>query len=1061
MLRRLVAGHNDMLIKFSVKNPIFVNLLMVVILLVGFMTYTSMPRELIPQFTTNAIQITTVYAGAAPEEIDKLLTAKIEDAIAELDGIDYIVGASQESISRITVTTDAMISDNELYVLLDDIRNQIDIVKSELPENAEDPQVAIVKPNINVVNVAIYGDVPELVLKEYAEKLQDELEALTGVNRVTLAGIRDREIWIEISPELLDKFGLTVEQVRSVISRSQIDLAAGTIKSHVGEYLVRTRGETDRADMLKNLVVHADATGAQVRLSDIAKVTDTFADAFTIGRFNGKPSCLLLLSKEATGDTINIAEAVTKKLEEFSKTLPAAIEVGTFADTSVFVRERLVTLLKQGAQALVLVLATLCLFLSLRMAFFTALGIPISFLGGVIIVSMLGYTMNMITMFAFIMVLGLVVDDAIVVTENCFRLMERGVKAKAAAVLGAQQMLWPVTAAIATTIAAFLPLMMMPGRMGKFMGAIPITISVVLLFSLFECLLILPSHIADWSPRDAHLKIEQKRNKRFDFFGRFLGVYERVLKICMAWRYVFVFSMFMLFVVAVSYAVYKMPLSFSKEFEGDQFMVNIECPTTYRLEDTVEAAKKVEKIILGLPKHELIGFSTTVGIFADNPYEYRFASNISQFYIDLVSLDERRTTTEIMDEVRSAINKLPEIVNYNLFALRSNPGGKAVEVFIGGPDLEKLKEISKIARDFVEKQPGARDVQDDFVLGKRELVVELNDSARSLGFDNFTVASQLRSAYTGYEAARIRPQGEDFPIIVRFESSLREERTSVDDLWLVSSAGLRVRLTDIATIIEQPGLQSLKRRDGKRTITVSAEVNENEGNASMIVSGLIEEVQKVIKESYPGYSITPGGQHKELQESLDALMKAAVVAMFLILIILVGLFRSLFKPLIIMVPIPLSMIGVIIGHVVHNSDLVILSLMGAIALAGVVVNDSILLLDFINSSRRKGMSPIDAATNSGRMRMRPVILTTVTTICGLATLAFFATGQTKFLAPMAVSIVWGIAFATVLTLLVVPCLYLIYTDVRRLLGKSDESEFELDSLENDVKEAEDSGVMID
>ncbi len=1049
-----------MFIKYSVKNPVLVNLFVVVILVAGFLTYAAMPRELIPEMNANAIRITTFYAGASAEEIDKLITAKIEDAIDDLDDIEDIISSSQENFSTIVVTTDPMLPEKDLFSLLDDIRNEVDIVKSDLPEDADDPRVQLVKPKIPVVNVAVYGDATDMELKNVAEDLQDVLERIDGVSRVDLAGVRSRELWVEILPDRLHKYGLTLEAVQAAVGRAQLDLASGTIKSHKGEYLVRLRGERDDPAAFRDIVVYTDPAGDEVKLSDVARITDAFQDAVVIGRFNGKPSVMLLLSKNRTGDTIDVSDAVNAAINEFQKRLPPSIHVGTFSDTSLFVENRLMTLLQQGTQALVLVLATLCLFLTLRMAFFTALGIPVSFLGGVMVLGLLGYTMNMITMFAFIMVLGLVVDDAIVVTENCFRLIEKGIKPKVAAVIGTRQMFWPVVAAVATTVAAFLPLMFMTGRMGKFTSVIPVTVTVVLCFSLFECLVILPSHIADWTPSDYHDRLASRReNKSPGFFARFLDFYERVLAFVLRWRYPFVFAMFMLFALSVTYAWYCIPIRFAKDFEGDQFMVNIECSTQYKLEDTVNVAAEVEKIILSLPENELKGFSTTVGVFADDPYAYRFGSNLAQFYVDLKPLDGRRTTTEIIEDVRRRVNRIEEITKAKVFTLHKNPGGKDVEVFVSGPDYAVLKEIARAGRKFLERQPGAKDVQDDFTPGKRELIVTLLDKGRSLGFDNMRLATQLRTAYSGVEVARIRPGEDDYPVLVRFDTSIRDFRDSLEKIWLITPSGKRVRLTDVAHIQEQQGIRTLRRRNGKRTITVSADVNSKEGNATLITEALIAHLEKLVAERWPGegYSIIPGGQEKELKESMLSLAKLAVVALLLILVILTALFKSLAKPLIIMSPIPLTLIGVVIGHVVHGSDLVILSMMGAVALAGVVVNDSILLVDFINAARRAGEPPWKAALAAGRIRMRPVILTTVTTICGLSSLAFFATGQTAFLSPMAITIVWGLAFATFITLLVVPCLYLIYSDVRKLLGKDPATEFPMEDLDAMIDEVEKSG----
>jgi multidrug efflux pump subunit AcrB len=806
-------------------------------------------------------------------------------------------------------------------------------------------------------------------------------------------------------------------------------MPGGTLKTARGEYLVRTVGEVTRAEELEKVVLRATAKGNLLTLGQVASVRDTFEEPTTLGRFNGRPAINLQVSKEKTGDTIAIANAVRSFTEEYGKRLPPGVDVGVYNDFSIYIKNRLNTLKQSGYIGLFLVLIVLRLFLTGRIAIMTALGIPVAFCGTAILMYLYGISINMLSAFSLIVVLGMVVDDAIVVTENIYRHMEEGHDPKEAATAGTDQVFMPVVASTMTTIAAFIPMLMVPGSIGNFLAVIPICVTFALLASLLESLLILPSHMAEFvSVNHAN---NPKNSPDKHWFRRVVAFYEKLLKRILRWRYIFITGVICFSILLFMFAKYRIPFTLFSAFEADQFFINIEAPVTYKLEDTSQVAKAVEAVVQELPDQELATVVTNVGMTFIDVNKIHMGSHLAQIIVELNKIPPRkRSSEEIISALREKVTLVPGLKKVQFLSPQAGPGGPSIEINVEGEDLSVLSSISREIQDYMSTIPGVQDIRDTHELGKPELKIYAKPEARALGLTVQEIARQVRDRFYGAESSKIQRSREDIQILVKYPQDYRRRRLDVERIKLDAPGGQKVAFSEVAYIVEERGLSTISRSEMKRAVTVLADVDKNEANA-LEVSGFVAERFKDLPERFPGYRLQFKGEQKDVEESVVSLMKAFVVAVLLIYFILGSSFRSFIQPLIIMMAIPFALDGVIIGHIVMGMNLSFLSLIGSVALAGIVVNDSLVLVDFINNLRRRGFDVIQAIIEGGKLRIRAICLTSITTCAGLSPLAFFSSGQAKFLSPMALSIVWGLGFSTILILLVIPCFYAAVDDMKR------------------------------
>lgn len=1009
------------LIEFSVRNPVTVNLLTLFVLGAGITTYFRMHRELFPEFSRQAVQITTQFTGASPEEVENLITANIEEEMTDLDELDEMLSISQEGRSEILLKFQP---ETDMNRALNDVRAALDDV-TDLPEEADDPQVREVKSTFPVITVSLAADIDEATLRNMAKDLRDDLRRLPGVATVRILGIREQQIWVEVDPARLEQYGMSLDDVRAAIAAHNRNVPGGTLKTPRGEILVRTLGEAAGAEEVERIILRSVATGTPLTVADLATVRETFEEPTTIGRWGGRAAINLVVIKERTGDAIDIAASVRALVEEVRDRLPETVTIGVYNDFSVFIRNRLNTLRLSGAIGLTIVLITLWVFVRARIAFLTGLGIPFAMLGGIVLMSLYGISLNMISLFSLILVLGLLVDDAIVVTENVYRYVEQGMDPRQAAIQGTSEVAWPVVATVTTTIAAFLPLLLIPGTMGVFLAPIPVVVTFALLASLLEALVVLPSHLSDViTPAYA----QRVRRREVGWLTRARSVYGTLLAMAVKWRYVTAVLLLCFTILLGTTAWYRIPFVLFREFESSQFMINLETSSAAKIEDTLEVAKRAEQVVLNLPPEELRSVATNVGITFLDVHRAEWGPNLGQLLVELEE-DRRRTVDAVIADLREGIADIPGITKIQFLKTQAGPGGPAIEARIVGAEIPVLRRLADEVKGFLRGIPGVRDVRDDFTEGKEELQITLLPEARALGLNLGQIARQVQQAFLGVEASTIQRRDEDVPIVVRFPQAARRSLETVAGMKITLPSGEKVFLRDVARLESAIGTSKIRRDDQKRTITVLADVNTREANAFQVAQRLKREFADV-GSSFPGYRVVIKGERQEAEESVAALPQVSLIALLLIYFLLGSLFKSFIQPLIVMAAIPFALDGVVIGHLIMGEPLSFLSMMGLVALAGVVVNDSLILVDFINRARKEGTPRDEAILKSGVARLRPVLLTTITTVGGLIPLAFFSSGQAKFLSPMAISVVWGLSFATILTLILVPCLYAMLDDIK-------------------------------
>ncbi|MBW1979585.1 MAG: efflux RND transporter permease subunit [Deltaproteobacteria bacterium] len=1017
------------LARFSVRNPVCVNLIMICILVMGVVLYnTQMPKEIFPEFSKNQVIITTIYPGASPEEIEKNVTIKIEDAINDLDDVDDIFSISQEGRSTVKLTVSPDVK--SMAKLLGDLQQKIDQI-SDLPEDAEDPSIREVETNYPVITVSIYGNIDLLQLKEFVEDLKDKISALPGVADVRTVGLPERELWIEVAPESLERYDLTLADIARAVRSQNFDLPGGTFPTSRGEFLVRTVGKVSESRLLNNLVLKSTPDGGRVVLGDVARIKNWFERETSLGRFNGQRAVNLTVTKTKRGDAIKVSRGVQRLVALYRTQLPATVNVGVFNDLSIYIQNRLHVLKQNGLQGLLVVFLLLFLMLNTRVALLVTLGIPVSFLGAIILMHYAGMTMNMIAMFALIVVLGLVVDDAVVIGENVYRHYEAGLSPAEAAVKGTQEVAYPVVSAVATTVAAFLPLLLMPGTLGVFLGVIPKVVTFALLVSLFEALVILPSHLAEFLPRQPKPP-GPYRHRLNQWINSIVGQYGRLLERVLNWRYVFVVLALAVSLQLVLYARYHIPFVLFGQFEGSQFFVNMETPTVNSLEDTEQLVARVEAAIRSsIPESELTSMVSNVGYIFDDLENVRLGSNLAQTIVELKDLDKgrKRPIKEVIAGVRQAIEPLRSEASIQIREVSAGPGGSPIYILLSGNNRQTLRFLANQVEAFVEQFPGVHDLKDNLEAGKPELQVRLKPVAYALGLDDRQVAEQLRNAFWGAKSSKFQTATEDIDVVVKIPEKQKKRLAVLLNFKLTLPDGSKIPLTEVANVVKVAGASQIIRDNQKRAIVITGELEQNKTTTSELAAAVRQRFHD-ISQKYPGYSLsTERGEMKEINESLSALTSAFLLGLLLIYFILGTQFRSYLQPLIVMAAIPFGIDGVILGHIVMGKTIGIMSMIGLVALSGIVVNDSLVLVDFINKKRGSGLDRHTSIVQSGKVRFRPVVLTSVTTMGGLFFLAFLAKGQARFLSPMAIAIFYGLMASTVITLLLVPCLYAILDDV--------------------------------
>lgn len=1031
------------IIEFFIDNSLFVNVLAAGIFIAGLMYMFSANREAFPKIDFDYLVISTIYPGATAEDVEKHVTIPIEDQLREIDGIEELHSNSLEARSVVVVKLDPDLANKDKTI--NDIKNALDRTQ-DLPDDAEDPLVTeLTTAQQPVLDIAIIrkgdirNDADEFEMRRLAKILEDRILEIGGAARVDRQGYRDREMIVEVNPRLLDEYHVAMNDIVMALARKNLNFPGGLVWENDEEILVRTIGEVESARDISNILIRANDMGNWVRVGDVANVRDSFEEAKIINKSVGRRSVTLTILKKESADIITLVDGINREVERFKKILPEEYELVINNDLSYFVKRRLDVLVSNGIQGFALVIISLILSYGWRISIFTALAIPFSMLLTFIWMAYANVSINLMSMFGLIMALGMLVDNNIVVSDNIYRHLEEGWKLRDAVAKGAAEVMMPIAATILTTIASFAPLMFMTGIMGKFVWTLPAVVSVALVASWIESVFFLPPQIHDMQKRRKSL-VSLSEEEGGALFRRLRDRYVSLLKTIVARRYRFVGIITLVFVVTIVFAAFKVKFILFPAGGIERFTVKAEAPTGTRVEEMSDKLATIEKIIAELPKEELESFTSRAGIIQEDPND-PYTKRGSKYGIIIVYLtpeeNRRRQADEIIDWVRERSAGLKGFEKLEFKYVRNGPPtGMPVSVTIKGDDFDVLKKIADEYRAYLTTIKGLKDIKDNFEEGKEEIRIHVNDRTAALaGISVYDIASTVRSCYEGTIATKIKKTDEEIDIRVIFPRSLRNDLASIGKIKIANRMGNLIPLQSVARLERSRGVSFITRKDWRRTISVTADIDEKAKDVtSVYVNRLLQKKFAGMEERYQGYTVDYAGEFKDTQESFQNLNRSFLMAALAIYIILVALFKSLIHPVTIMGIIPLSFLAVVWVFFLHGLPLSFLAMMGIVGLAGVVVNNSIVYLDFINVARTGGMDAFDASIEAGAKRVRPILLSSLTTVLGLLPTAYGIGGNDPFLKPMALSMAWGLAFGTLITLFATPVLYNIFEDIRRIVS---------------------------
>lgn len=1030
------------LIGWFVRNPVAANLLMVVLLIGGMMMAGGLRTQVFPTIQPGIVTVTVPYPGATPAEVEEGVTRRVEEAVLGIDGVQRVSSTASENLGSVTIEL-ADFADPQ--IVKDDVQSAVEGLVDFPPENAERETVNAPKPTGSVVTLVVVGNVPQLELRRAAEDLERELLTQNGVSLVSLAGDRDYEISIEVSEDTLQNYGLSIDDVSRAVRAGSLDLAGGSIQTQSGEYLLRTNERRLTGDGFESIIIRNLEDGSQIALGDIATVRDGFTRESLKNTYNGRPAIFVEVTRAEAEDIMTVKNAVDAFMETY--TPPGGIEVLEFRDQTQILRERVNLLLRNALFGFALVFLFLVLMLDLKLAFWVSVGIATAFMGGFLLFGPAGVTITMISLFGLIIVLGLVVDDAIVIGENIDAELAAGKSSARAAVDGVRGVFAPVLVGVLTSIAAFSPLLAVGGTFGDITQAIPLVVICVLVVSLVEAFFILPSHMShgrSWSTGPL-LAIQSRVAKRIEWISK--NIIWKGVRFVAKWRYATVggaVAFFILCLSLVSSGAVK--FVFFPNIEGNDISASLVMPegtpfarTEAAMETITEAAFTVAERVKEERGEDLfLSVAVTVGgrnAQGGGPLGnsgFGAAENVGQVQIELIPFGTRRmSASEIERAWREEIGRI-EGAERLTFTASIGGFGSDIEYELAHADESVLIQAADALKAEIERLPGANQIEDSFDLGKRQLVFELTDAGRAAGLTPSDVARQVRQTFFGEEVQRIQRGREEVRVFVRYPESARQSLDSLNQMRIRLADGSSVPLYTVADTTESRAYSSIQRIDGRRIVTVTADVDESISTPAIANEQIISAILPSLNQSYPGLKWAQAGASREQNEDLASLGQAFVIVLLIIFALVATQLRSYLQPLAIIVAIPLGVAGAILGHFVLGYALSFVSIFGIVALAGVAVNASVVLVDLYNKNRREGSDPIQAAADASARRFRPILLTTLTTALGLGPLLLETSPQAQFLIPMGVSLGFGIVISGLMVLFVTPAVTLIIEDLRNL-----------------------------
>lgn len=1041
------------------KNPVAANVLMLILIVGGLVTLMAgIKQEVFPEVDLDVVLVEVVYPGASPAEVEQAVVLAIEEGIRGVDGIKEVRSTAREGSA--TVTAELLLGTKQDRAL-NDVQSAVDRITS-FPADVERPTISILAPRQQAISVVLYGDVDEATLRAVAEDSRRQLLRDDRITYVELTGIRPLEISIEVPQAELRKHHLTLDEVAARIRAASVELPGGAVKTASGEVLLRTTERRDRGNEFEDIVLLSPADGSQVRVRDIAIVNDGFQQNDRRVTFNGKRAAMINVFRVGDETPLTVVAAAKEHVADLQMTLPKGLYAAPWFDAAEIYEQRLSLLMRNARVGLLLVLLILGLFLEARLAFWVTLGIPVSFSGALLLFPAADLSINMISLFGFIVTLGMVVDDAIVVGEAIYKRQSEGAGLLESAIAGAREVSRPVVFAIVTTCVAFAPMLLVPGVMGKFFRVLPTLVIVVLLISLIESLLILPAHLSHTMPRWLRtvlapylwlMKLVSKLEVPHRLEHHIEHGYVPILRRALRWRYFTIAVGVAILIFTAGVVAGRVPFTFMPKVEGDLITAQLKMPVgtpiaaTERITEHISAAARTvlseterameepKPISRGL--YQDVGASSTLepgfdGVFA------REGTERSTVMIYLVGSDEREVTTQQFVELwRQAIGEIPGAESMVFRYEFGVEPGSPVDIQLIHDDVATLETAAQRLATEIESYSGLRDIESGVTKGKEQLDFRLTEAAIARGLTEAELARQVRASFFGSESLRQQRGRDEVRVYVRLPLRERESLYHVDNLIVRTPAGGEMPVSQAALVSRGQAYTVINRTDGRRNISVTADVADDDTNANEINAQILRRELPQLLADFPGLAYDLGGVQERQSETMQALGLGFLLALITIYSILAILFRSYSQPLLVMSGIPFGMVGAVWGHVIMGFNLSLMSMLGLVALSGVVVNDSLILIDAINRYRQQdGLDLWESVLAGGARRFRPILLTSLTTFFGLAPIIVETSVQARFLIPMAVSLGFGVLGGTFITVLIIPCGYLILEDIRRTTGNS-------------------------
>lgn len=1030
------------MIKWAVEHPTIVNLLMIAVCVVGWLAADALPKEVFPESSLDMVWVRVIQRGAGPEEIESGLLRPIEEAVQGITGISRITSEASENIGTVRIEVARGV---RTVRVLRDVKDQVEQISS-WPTSAERPIVFEIIRKERVISLALSGDIPQATLQSLADRVRDDLLARPLLTQVEVQAVRGREISVEVREEALLRYGLTIVQISDILRKNNVDLSGGTLRTAHEDLLIRAYGRRYRAKELEDLVVRALPGGVLVRLRDIANIREILEDSPVRFYFRGQRAVVVNILRITGDDALKIAQSVHAYVQTAKAILPPGVSLSVYRDQSVDLRSRIQLLVSNGIQGFFLVMITLSLLMSLRLAFWVVAGLPVSMLGTFWLMWSLGITINMISLFGILLVVGILVDDAIVVGENIYSHVERGVPPMRAAVDGTLEVMPAVLASVTTTMVAFMPLFFMGGIVGKFIYVIPAVVIAALAFSLIESLLVLPPHLAhSLQHRESTVHKQNRIVAFFDGLLRYLNErwYGPCLDFGLRHRWPMIATAITTLLFSLGLVVGgTVRFIFFPNLDGDQVVCRLIMRPGTPAKKTEEIALSIENKALSLSTQLKKEYGQEVVLYAirwigKHNVQTPFFSppsgeEVAEIQLELLPGQERKISSyEVLRRWRRLIGVVEGAEQATFESLGTPPLGRPFEMNLLAREDSELKVAASSVKERLRLYPGIELAEDDLTPGKREMRMALTPLARSLGVTLQEVASQIRFRFYGQEVMRIQRGRDEVKLFVRYPEASRRRIADLGQVFIATSSGARIPLLRLVRWEEVRGLTVIRRVSRQRMATVYAEIDDNKGNRQEILRDLIGSHLPSMQKRLPSVRVSFEGQRRQQEEVVNSMMLALPLALFGIFLILVMTFQSYLQAFVILTTIPFGIIGAIFGHVLLGMPLTILSFFGIVGVSGIVVNDSLVLMDALNRNLQQGMPLFEATWLAGQSRLRPILSTTLTTVAGLLPLIAERSQQAQFLIPMAISLAFGVLFATFVTLIFVPCFFLIINDIRR------------------------------